>query len=85
MKMGRNSNKDKALLPVKLAFYGTVKVYKTNHVKLDANLLNTLGIRPGDRVEVFLDTEERTIVIKRLDEHDRSRKYGKNYSDRTRQ
>ena len=83
--MGRNSNKNRAMPPVKLAFYGTVKVYKTNLVKLDANLLNTLGIRAGDRVDVFLDTEERTIVIKRLDEHDRSKKHGKNYSDRTQQ
>ena len=54
-------------MPVKRASYGTVKVYKTNHIKLDANLLKTLGIRPGDPVEIFLDTEERTIVIKRLD------------------
>lgn len=61
--MVRNSNRNKALLPVKLASYGTAKVYKSNHIKLDANLLNTLGIRPGDRVEIFLDTEERAIVI----------------------
>jgi len=65
--MARNSSRNRALLPVKLASYGTVKVYKSNHIKLDANLLNTLGIRPGDRVEVFLDTEERTIVIKSPD------------------
>jgi len=65
--MSRNSNRNRALLPVKLASYGTAKVYKTNHIKLDANLLKTLGIRPGDPVEVFLDTEERTIVIKGSD------------------
>ena len=65
--MARNSNRNRALLPVKLASYGTVKVYKTNHIKLDANLLKTLGIRPGDPVEIFLDTEERTIIIKSLD------------------
>lgn len=65
--MSRNSNRNRALLPVKLASYGTVKVYKTNHIKLDANLLKTLGIRPGDPVEIFLDTEERTIIIKSLD------------------
>ena len=65
--MSRNSNRNRALLPVKLASYGTVKVYKTNHIKLDANLLKTLGIRPGDPVEIFLDTEGRTIVIKSLD------------------
>lgn len=57
-----NNNKPKA--PLKLALYGTVKVYKTNQIKLDVNLLKTLGIRPGDLVEVFLDTEERAIVIK---------------------
>jgi bifunctional DNA-binding transcriptional regulator/antitoxin component of YhaV-PrlF toxin-antitoxin module len=65
--MSRNSNKNRALSRVKLASYGTVKVYKSNRIKLDANLLKTLGIRAGDPVEVFLDTEERTIVIKGLD------------------
>lgn len=54
-------------MAVKLASYGTVKVYKSNRIKLDANLLKTLGIRPGDRVEVFLDTEQRTIVVKSPD------------------
>ena len=66
--MSRNSNRNRSLLPVKLASYGIVKVYKSNRIKLDANLLKTLGIRPGDPVEVFLDTKERTIVIKSLDE-----------------
>jgi hypothetical protein len=65
--MSRKSNKNRTLLPVKLASYGTVKVYKSNHIRLNANLLNTLGIRPGDRVGVFLDTEERSIVIKSPD------------------
>jgi bifunctional DNA-binding transcriptional regulator/antitoxin component of YhaV-PrlF toxin-antitoxin module len=65
--MSRNSNRNRTLLAVKLASYGTVKVYKTNHIKLNANLLKTLGIRPGDPVDVFLDTEKRTIVIKSLD------------------
>jgi bifunctional DNA-binding transcriptional regulator/antitoxin component of YhaV-PrlF toxin-antitoxin module len=65
--MSRNSNKNKALSRVKLASYGTVKVYKSNRIKLDPNLLKTLGIRTGDPVEVFLDTEKRTIVIKGSD------------------
>jgi len=65
--MSRNSNKNRALMPVKLASYGTVKVYKSNLIKLNANLLNTLGIQPGDRVGVFLNTKERTIVIKSPD------------------
>ena len=72
--MAKNSNKNKSLLSVKLASYGTAKVYKSNHIKLDANLLSTLGIRPGDRVEVFLDTEERAIVIKSSEEHERFQK-----------
>jgi hypothetical protein len=55
--------------PVKLASYGMVKVYKSNHIKLDPNLLDTLGIRPGDKVEVFLDTEKRAIIIRTPDEH----------------
>lgn len=62
--MVRNSIKNKLSQPVKLASYGTVRVYKSNHIKLDANLLNTLGIKPGDRVEVLLDTENRAIVVK---------------------
>lgn len=65
--MSRNSNRNRALLPVKLASYGIVKVYKTNLIRLDANLLKTLGIQPGDPVEVCLDTEERTIVIRSPD------------------
>jgi len=72
--MAKNSNKNKLLLPVKLASYGTARVYKSKHIKLDANLLNTLGIQPGDRVEVFLDTEERAIVIKSSEEHERFQK-----------
>ena len=62
--MARNSNRSKINLSVRMASYGTAKVYKTNHIKLDPNLLSTLGIQAGDRVEVFLDTEERAIVIK---------------------
>jgi bifunctional DNA-binding transcriptional regulator/antitoxin component of YhaV-PrlF toxin-antitoxin module len=64
-----NNNKPKA--PLKLALYRTVKVYKTNQIKLDVNLLKTLGIQPGDLVEVFLDTEERAIVIKSQEADDK--------------
>ena len=71
--MTRNSNKNKHAPLVKLASYGTVKVYKSNHIKLDANLLTTLGIQPGDRVRVFLDTTERAIVIKGREADDNSR------------
>lgn len=67
--MVKNSDKNKSLAPVKLASYGTVKVYKSNQIKLDANLLTTLGIKSGDRVKVFLDTEERAIVIKSREEN----------------
>ena len=63
-KMVKNRNNNKSKAPLKLASYGTVKVYKTNQIKLDVNLLKTLGIRAGDLVEVFLDTQERAIVIK---------------------
>jgi len=62
--MAKSSNNNKLKAPLKLASYGTVKVYKTSQIKLDVNLLKTLGIQPGDFVEVFLDTEERAIVIK---------------------
>ena len=62
--MARNTNRNRALLPVKLASYGKAKVYKSKHIKLNANLLNTLDIRPGDLFEVFLNTEDGTIVLK---------------------
>ena len=67
--MVKNSNKNKSLTPLKLASYGTAKVYKTNQIKLNADLLTTLGIKSGDRVKVFLDTEERAIVIKSKEEN----------------
>jgi hypothetical protein len=62
--MARNSDRNRMISPVKLASYGIATIYKSNHIKLDANLLSTLGIRPGDHVEVFLNTKERAIVIK---------------------
>lgn len=65
--MTKNSNRNKSKLAVKLASYGTAKIYKAGQVKLDANLLSTLDIRPGDRVEIFLDTEKRVIVIKSIE------------------
>ena len=69
--MSRN-NTNRTPRPVKLASYGTVRVYKSNRIKLDANLLNTLGIRPGDKVEVLLDTEKRAIIIVSSDERGNS-------------
>jgi hypothetical protein len=71
--MVKNSGNKKLKTPLKLASYGTVKVYKTNQIKLDTNLLKTLGIQPGDLVEVLLDTEERAIVIKSRESDDTSR------------
>ena len=65
--MARNNNKKKSKPAVKLASYGTAKIYKTNQVRLKPSLLSTLGISPGDRVEIFLDTEERVVVIKSLE------------------
>ena len=72
--MVKNSNRNKSFLSVKLASYGTAKVYKSNHIKIDANLLSTIDIRLGDRVEVLLDTEERPIVIESPEEHERFKK-----------
>jgi len=65
--MTDNSRKNKNKSPVKMASYGTAKIYMSNQVRLKASLLSTLGINPGDRVEIFLDTKERVIVIKRVD------------------
>ena len=52
---------------VKLASYGTAKIYSSNQVRLKASLLSTLGIQPGDQVEILLNTKERVIVIKQVD------------------
>ncbi len=65
--MINNSKKNKSKSSVKLASYGTAKIYSSNQVRLKAGLLSTLGINPGDRVEIFLDTRERAIIIKRVD------------------
>ena len=65
--MTNNSKKNKNKSSVKLASYGNAKIYKSNQVRLKASLLSTLGIYPGDRVEIFLDTKERVIVIKKVD------------------
>ncbi len=62
--MAENSNNKKKKSTVKLASYGTAKIYKTNQVRLKASLLSTLDIHPGDRVEIFLDTKKRVIIIK---------------------
>ena len=63
--MTKNRNKNKTTLLIKRASFGVVPVYKNNLVKLNPNLLNTLGIHAGDLVKVFLDTEEAAIVIKK--------------------
>jgi anaerobic selenocysteine-containing dehydrogenase len=63
--MNEKSNKNKPILLIKRARYDVVPVYKNNLVKLNPNLLNTLGIHAGDLVDIFLDTEEATIVIKK--------------------
>ena len=55
---------------MKLASYGKARIYKSHRIKLNANLLDTLCIQPGDSVEVFLDTEKRAIVIMTSDKHD---------------
>ncbi len=65
--MTNNSKNNKNKRSVKLASYGTAKIYKSNQVRLKASLLGTLGINSGDRVEIFLDTRERVIVIKRVE------------------
>lgn len=63
--MNKKSNKNETILLIKRARFDVVPVYKNNLVKLNPNLLNTLGIHAGDLVEVFLDTEEAAIVIKK--------------------
>ena len=63
--MSKESNNNKTILLIKRAYFGAVPIYKNNLVKLNPNLLNNLDIHAGDLVEVFLDTEEAVIVIKK--------------------
>ena len=50
---------------MKLVSFGDAIIQKLRRVTLDDSLLRNLGINEGDAVELFLDTEEEAIIIKK--------------------
>lgn len=52
-------------LGMKLVSFGSTSVQKGRRVRLGESLLQNLGIQEGDQVELFLDTEEEAIVVKK--------------------
>lgn len=51
---------------MKFVSFGVTSVQKGRRVSLDDSLLQNLGIKVGDQVEIFLDTEEEAIVVKKV-------------------
>ncbi len=45
--------------------FGSRIVQKLKRVSLDHNLLDNLHVREGDTVDLYFDTEEKAIVIKK--------------------
>ena len=45
--------------------FGTKTIQKLNRISLDHNLLDNLDVHEGDAVDLYLDTQERAIVIKK--------------------
>lgn len=45
--------------------FGTKCIQKLKRVSLDHNLLDNLDVREGDAVDLYFDTEEKAIVIKK--------------------
>jgi len=50
---------------MKLVSFGVTSVQKGRRISLDDSLLQNLSIKVGDQVEIFLDTEEEAIVVKK--------------------
>ncbi|MBI2629170.1 hypothetical protein HYW74_03735 [Candidatus Pacearchaeota archaeon] len=51
---------------VKRIKFGDLKIQKLNRVALPNSLLENLGLKPSDDVELFLDIEDNEIIIKKL-------------------
>ena len=58
--------RDRGSTRVKLPSFGVRSVQKGRRITLDDSLLHNLGIKEGDLVELFLDTEEEAIIVKKL-------------------
>jgi len=50
---------------MKLVSFGVTSVQKGRRITLDDSLLQNLNIKEGDIVELFLDTEEEAIIVKK--------------------
>jgi hypothetical protein len=50
---------------LKKVSFGTSIIQKSRRVALDPNLLDTLALKEGDRVRVELDTDTKTILIRK--------------------
>lgn len=45
--------------------FGSRIIQRLKRISLDYNLLDNLQVREGDTVDLYFDTEEKTIVIKK--------------------
>jgi len=55
--------------------FGTRFIQKLKRVSLDHNLLDNLDVREGDAVDLYFDTEEKAVVVKK------SNRKGRNTND----
>ena len=53
---------------MKKVSFGITSVQKGRRIILDDSLLQNLGIREGDPVELFLDIREEAIIVKKSDD-----------------
>lgn len=60
----------------KLPRFGVRSIQRGRRIALDDELLQNLGIQEGDQVELFLDTEEEAIIIKKFQDLHLERKSG---------
>jgi len=45
--------------------FGTKSIQKLKRVSLNHSLLDNLDVREGDTVDLYFDTEEKAIIIKK--------------------
>lgn len=45
-------------------FQRNVKIQSLNRIALNPELLENLGLKTGDKVKIFLDTEKEEIIIR---------------------
>ena len=62
---------------MKLVSFGVTSIQKARRITLGDNLLHNLGIKEGDSVELFLDTEEEAIVIRKAQNLPSEVKFGR--------